>query len=183
MLEVFVHFILFFLAIQVLPIAYGINRRTQLGLSMLFVLAATAVSGFVFWGGYVIGNRIMGLTSGFGHIVFFVGFFLIGIRMLMESFNIRKGERTYAIESIQPMFAAIVGQSINTFLAGILLYYIPEQSISILLVSLMILVFLCSLTGILVGRKRLGFVTASLLYFMGGMGMVVASVYLGFFVL
>ncbi len=101
--------------------------------------------------------------------------------MLMDSFQVRKGERTFVIDSYQSMIVAVIGQSVNTLLAGMLFYYIPELVVTNMMGFLAAAVLFVALLGIMMQRGRLGFVLASLLYFLGGMSMVIASVYVGFF--
>lgn len=182
MLSLLVTLIIIFLSFQVFPVAIGINVAGKLGKAVILVVVLSVVQVSTYWLGLVFGETFMHLMDDFSGVVFFIGFLLIGIRMLMETFNIRKGERTYSIDSIGHVAIASLAQGINTFLAGLLFYYIffDEQGTIILLFVLTVIV---AIAGIVMKPGKLTLAFASLLYAIGGLIMLISAVYISFFIL
>lgn len=174
--------IIFFLSIQIFPVAVGIGVSGKSGKAILLILILSLVQLLTYWLGLRLGNSFMYLMDGFKGAVFFIGFLLIGIRMLMETFSIRKGERTYSIDSIGHVTLASLAQGMNTFLVGLLFYYleVDEKSTLILLLSLAIVV---STIGIVLTPKKQVLIFASLLYALGGIIMISFGIYISFFIL
>lgn len=173
--------IVVFLAVQVLPVAIGLNLRKGFAIGLLFVLITTILQGLVFLGGYELGSAILHLTAGFKQFVFFIGFFLIGIRMLMEILNVWKGLRTFDIDSVRTIIFIGLAQAINTFLAGLLLYYVPDQSGITLSLILGGSVLIITTAGLFIKPGKVSLSGISLLYFVGGLIMIISSIYIGFF--
>ena len=109
----------------------------------------------MFYLGIFVGDRFLHLTEGFDNVVVFLGFFLIGLRISMESFAVRKGERTFKPDNNQSIVLASVAQSINSFLAGLMLYYFDFNLILVLIIIL-IMAFLFSLAGSMENRNVWG---------------------------
>lgn len=164
------------------PIALGINVAGKAGKAIILIVALSVVQVVTYWLGLVLGDTFMHLMDGFSSIVFFIGFLLIGIRMLMETFNIRTGERTYSIDSIGHVALASLAQGMNIFLAGLLFYYLffDEQATLILLFVLTVIV---AIVGIVLKPGKLTLAFASLLYAIGGIIMLISAVYISFFIL
>jgi len=96
--------------------------------------------------------------------------------MIIEVLRIRKGERTFIIEDKNSLLFAALAQSINTFLAALLLYYMPiDKMFLVIILFLSSLVF--SVIGITVKPGRLSFSFASLLYLVGGVIIIISSLY------
>jgi len=173
-------FIIISLSIQVFPVAIGIDRSKGFIQSAWFgsILILGQILFFVL--GYLLGDRFMHLMSGFKGIVIFIGFFLIGIRMNMEAFKVKKGERTYIIDDTKTVALASVAQGINTFLAAMLFTFLPVER-QWLLIVLVIAALIVTITGLFLKPGRQSFAVSSFLFFMSGMVMVVSAVYLGFF--
>lgn len=152
------------------------------GKAIIIIVVLSVVQVVTYWLGLVLGDTFMHLMDGFSGTVFFIGFLLIGIRMLMETFNIRKGERTYSINSIGHVALASLAHGINTFLAGLLFYYLffDEQATLILLFVLTVIV---AIVGIVMKPNKLTLAFASLLYAIGGIIMLISAVYISFFIL
>lgn len=167
---------------QVLPVAIGIDASGKAGKAIILIVILSLVQVATYWLGLKLGNSFMYLMDGFNGAIFFMGFLLIGIRMLMETFNIRKGERTYSIDSIGHVALASLAQGINTFLAGLLFYYlkIDQQFTIILLLGLTVIV---SIVGVVIKPGKLTLVFASLMYAIGGLIMIVSAIYISFFIL
>jgi len=109
-----------------------------------------------------------------------MGLFLIGVRMIMDAFKIRKGERTYILDNTTTLIMASVAQGINTLLAGLILSYI-SFTISQLMFVLLISTFVVTILGVLLKAKKYSYALSALLYSLSGMIMLISSVYLGFF--
>lgn len=183
MIPVMTVLIVIFLAVQVLPAAIGLNLRKGPATALLFVLITTIVQTLVFLGGYKLGSAILHLTAGFKEFVFFIGFFLIGIRMFMEILNVRKGLRTFEVDAVGTIVFISLAQAINTLLAGLLLFYVPGQSVITLSLILGGSVLIMTTAGLWINPGKMALSGVSLLYFVGGLIMIVSSIYIGFFAL
>lgn len=174
-------FILFALAFQVFPVSLGINIKKDLPKSMAIVLVLILSQAFMFWLGIFVGKRFLHLTTGFENIIVFIILFLIGLRITIDSFSVRKGERTFNSDSIQNVILASMAQSINTFLAGMLFYFFafPEMFLVAILLSLAMLV---SIIGSLLKLNKQNLIFSSMIYLFGGIGLIIISIYLGFFI-
>ena len=119
--------ILIVLSFQVIPVALGIEPKNGLNQTIWFVLILILGQFILFLTGYLLGQRFMHLMDDFRGTVLFIGFFLIGIRIMLDAFKVRKGERTYYYDETMPVILASLAQGINTFLAGILLTFVPFE--------------------------------------------------------
>ena len=182
MLVTIVFLILIFLSIQVLPVAIGINVNGKPLKAILLIIVLSTVQLLTYWLGLKLGSTFMYLMEGFKTAVVFLVFVLIGIRMLMEVFNIRKGERTYSIDSIGHVALASFAQGINSFLVGLMYYYILINERDTL-VTLFAATIVISIIGITMKPGKLTLAFASLLYSLGGLVMLFAAVYFSFFYL
>jgi putative Mn2+ efflux pump MntP len=164
------------LSFQVFPIALGISSKGDIKNTIVSILMLSLSQTTLFLLGYYAGEQFMHLLDNFKSTILFAGFFLIGIRMIIEVLRIRKGERTFIIEDRNSLLFAALAQSINTFLAALLIYYIPIDKM-----FLAIILFVSSLTvsiiGVTVKPERLSFSFASLLYLVGGIIIIVSSLY------
>jgi len=172
--------ILFFLAVQVLPVAVGVNRKESKGLWVVFGLIMAVLQIALFWGGLQLGGLFMHYMDGFSGMVLFLGFSLIGIRMLMEVFQIRKGERTYLIDKTKHIVFAGLAQAINTFLAGLLFTFFTFDYLPVYEI-LFITTLVLALAGMWLSASKFNLSLAALLYLVGGLVMLIAGVYLAFF--
>ena len=89
MLDITATVIIVVLSFQVLPVALGIDRKQGLSQVIWFALLLVLGQTLLFYVGYLLGHRFMHLMEDFRGTVIFVGFFLIGIRMIVESFKVR----------------------------------------------------------------------------------------------
>ena len=96
--------------------------------------------------------------------------------MIMEVLKIRKGERTYNLNDERGMLLVAIAHSINTFLAGLLLFFVPTD-IFLLTLILFGATLIMSITGIIAKPERLSFSFASFLYLIGGVFIIFLSVY------
>jgi len=167
------------LSFQVFPVALGISGKENLRNTILPVVILALSQIVLFLAGYYLGKKFMYLLRDYKSTVLFAGFFIIGIRMFIDAFKIRKGERIYKLNDQRQIILAAIAQSVNTFLAGLLLFFIPLN-----IVTVSAVLFSASLTmavgGVVLipGKQSLSF--ASLLYLIGGILIVVSSVYIIF---
>ena len=182
MLDFTVIAILFFLAAQLFTVAIGIGFKQSGAKAILFVLGLAVGQAALFWLGFVTGGLFMHLMEGFKSFVIFISFFLIGIRMLMESFQVWKGLRTYSLDSIRLSFFASLAQGINAFLVGLLFVFLPFEK-NWLTFVLFAFALLFSLAGALVKSTKNSITFAALMFVLGGILMTFSSIYIGFFTL
>jgi putative Mn2+ efflux pump MntP len=171
--------ILIALSTQVLPVAIGINpKKGFISIWHGFILI---ISQLIFlYAGYTLGGRFLYLLESYKGIVLFAGFFLIGMRMIVDVFKIRKGDRTYYLDNTATLILASVAQGINSLLAGMILTYLPfDISKMIIVLSIGTVIFL--LLGMLLKAEKRSFAISALLFFISGLIMVFSSLYLGFF--
>ena len=180
MLTVVSVLILMSLSFQVFPVAVGINQKKDFVQSVWFASLLMLGQLFFFLVGYLLGDRFMHLMAGFKGVVIFIGFFLIGIRMIMEAFTVIKGERTYIIENTKTAIMASAAQGTNTFLAALLFTFLPVES-QWLMIVLVIFSLIVTFIALFLKPGKRGFTLSSMLFFFGGLVMVFSSVYLGFF--
>lgn len=181
MLTTLVVLIVLFLAVQTLPVAIGVDAKGNWLKAIMFVFILSLLQGLSYWLGLKLGSTFMHLMVGFKGAVFLSGFLLIGIRMLMETISIRKGERTYSINTIGLVILASLAQSANTFLAGLLFNYIDiNQSFTLLLI--LIVTTIISIFGIILKPEKYTLTFASLLYAIGGTIIIISSIYITFFI-
>ncbi len=169
------------LAFQVLPVALGMSYRELRFRTFSFSFILVLGQLLMFQIGYLLGKWILYLTEGFQGTVIFIGFALIGFRIIMESFKVRKGERTYVLEQPLTVTLASFAQSVNTFLAGILFTLLPVGN-RLLLIVLFISATLVVTTGIAMKPDKTSGALSSLLFLLGGIVMLFAALFLGFFI-
>jgi putative Mn2+ efflux pump MntP len=172
--------ILFFLAAQVFAVAIGIDFKTSRYQTLWFAMILAIGQALLFWLGFTLGNLFMHLMDSFKSFVIFAALFLIAIRMLMESFQVWKGARIYILDNLRTVQIAGISQGINTFLAGLLFVFLPFEKLQL---SLFIFVFALffSFIGIPSPPKKKSITFAALLFVIGGIFIIISSVYLGFF--
>ncbi len=168
-------------AVQTAPVSLGLNASKP-GIVHIAVRIFTVVfmQMFMLFLGIALGNRFMFLLENSSRIVLFAGFFLLAVRYFLEIFKIRKGERTYTVEKDTDILVPSVAVSINTFLGGILLYFV-----NVTLTAALFRLFLFSVvTAVFYAfqpfKKQL-FASVSLLYFLSGIIFIVISFYFAFF--
>ena len=169
------------LAVQTAPVSLGMNTSKpgiiHLTIRIIFVIATHLLMLLL---GIWLGNRFMYLLNQSSRIVLFAGFFLIGIRFIMDIFKIRKGERTYTIKRDIDIIVPSIALVINTFLSGILLYFVPvSRNNALLYLFLFSLFFTLLFTFQPFSRRTYAF--NSLLYLLAGVILVGISFFFAFF--
>ena len=178
MFQAIIVFLIVALSFQTVPVALGLKSdfgslRT-LGFALLIPLTQVAL----FLAGIATGLRLMHLLADIRGIVLFAGFALIGVRMIIESFRVRKGERTYRLEQIQAVLLAASAQAIYTFLAALLLAsLVIDWRMMVLALSVSTL-FMSGL-GVSLKQGKTALSLCSFLFVLGGIYMLVCAVYLG----
>ena len=94
----------------------------------------------------------------------------------MEAFAVRKGERTYQIDKPTPYIFSSIAQSINTFLAGILFFFLPVALLKDI-IYLTIFSFAFTLLFLFIKTEKAALSAISLLYLAGGIFMALLSFY------
>lgn len=182
MLDITIIILLFILATQLFTVALGIDAKQSGIKSVLFALILAFGQAFLFWLGHGLGSLFMHLMEGFKSVVIFAAFFLIGIRMLMESYQVWKGLRTYNLDSFRLSVFAGLAQGINAFLVGLIIVFFPFQK-NWLVMVLFAFALLFAILGTFVKSSKNSITFAALMYVAGGVFMVFSSIYLGFFAL
>lgn len=168
------------LSVQVLPVSLGLSFNQKIQSVILYSFVIIAFQLLLLWLGIITGRSILYLMKGFSGVVIFIGFFLIGIRMILEVFSIRKGERTYEISSLNQIVLASIAQGINTFLTGILLFYIEESNLRpIIIMTLASITF--TVIGLILKPNRSSLIIISLITLIAGITMLFNGVYITFF--
>jgi len=182
MLTAFIVIIIFFLSVQVFPVAIGINISGKPGKAVILIVVLSLVQVVTYWFGLKLGSSFMYLMDGFKGAVFFIGFLLIGIRMLMETININKGERTYSTDNLGHVILTSIAQGINAFLVGLLFNYLDIDEMFTLTILFIATLFIATV-GIIMKPGKFALSLASLVYAAGGLVMIVFAVYISFFIL
>lgn len=181
MFNSFVILILFVLSSQVFPVALGIDSGKNIGKAIWFGLILVIGQFLFLMFGLFLGDRFMHLVEEFKGTVVFIGFFLIGVRLLMDTFKVRKGERTFSIESSLQVALASSAQGINTFLAGLLFTSLALDGQWLLLV-LLVLTIVVTGVGLLLKPSKQSLALSSLFFVIGGLVMIASSIYFGFII-
>jgi|GEM_PF-440772 len=164
------------LSFQVFPAALGISVKKPQVKAIFPILILVLTQAVMFLVGYYLGQKFMYLLRGFSTVVLSAGFFIIGIRMIMEVLKIRKGERTYELKNERSVFFIAVAQSINTFVTGLLFFFVPVNPVMIT-ATLLIASSVLAVAGAFAGITKTNLVFASLLYLFAGAFIIISSVY------
>ncbi len=180
MASIFIISMLIAVSTQVLPVTLGISTKKSLSFAIRNILVIIIIQVLMLWLGIIAGKKFMYLMNDFRSVIIFIGFLLIGIRMIMETFSIRRGDRTCDIEKISQLLLAAFGQSINVFLTGILFYYLDKE-ISISLIIFTVSVSIISFAGLLIKPERLSLLLASLINLVSAFVVIITGVFFTFF--
>jgi len=169
--------ILLILSFQVMPVALCMDIKQKKPFGILSgILFLTLAQVLMFLLGIWLGNRFMHLMGKIQHIILFIGFTLIAVRFVMEAFAVRKGERTYQIDKPALYIFPSIAQSINTFLAGILFFFLPVALLKDM-TYLAIFSFVFTLLFLFIKTEKSALAAISLLYLAGGVFMALLSFY------
>jgi len=177
----FIHaLIIFALAIHVIPPGIHLN----VGSNRLQALMATAIVAvlqlLMFGTGKLLGGTFLHLIDSWGKGIVFVIFFLVGVRMAMESFKIRRGEIVLRLDNPKLMALTGLAQGIDAFLVGMMFYFFPNINFETSLIAIFFLSTFMIMPAIYTEEKKSSLVFTSLLYMVGSLIFVISSVYLLF---
>jgi putative Mn2+ efflux pump MntP len=168
---------LFVLSFQVMPVAVGMDVKKTPVLQMISGVVLLVLGQLLlFLLGIWLGNRFMHLLTGIQTYVLFVGVFLIAVRFNMEAFKVRKGERTYVVDKSTIYIIPAISQAVNTFLAGILFYFMPGN-LSAHLIYLAVFSFAFAILFVLIKYKKLALTAIAFLYMVAGGTLMAISFY------
>ncbi|PLX05302.1 MAG: hypothetical protein C0595_00195 [Marinilabiliales bacterium] len=174
-------FVLLVLGFQVFPVCLGNNFKSDIKQSVQQILIHTAIQLIMLWLGLFLGDRFLYLSEDYQYLIIFIGLLMVGLRISFDSFAVRRGDRTFTTANSQSLILASTAQSINTFLAGIILSLFNINHILIFsILGLSVLLFSTIASWIKLSKTAL--TLASLVYILGGIGIVSIAIYLGFFI-
>ncbi len=168
-------------AIQTTPISLGLNASKPGVFHLtirIFIIAI--IQTLLLLLGIFLGHRFMFLLISSRKMVLFTGFFLLAIRFALEIFKIRKGERTYIINKDIDIVIPAIAIAINTFLAGILFYFVNTYQYIIIFYVFIFSLFFSIVFAFLPFSKR-SFAIISLLYLMASVFLIIISFFFAFF--
>jgi len=169
--------ILFVLSFQVMPVAVGMEIKKAPVLQLISgVILLVLGQLLLFLLGIWLGNRFMHLLTGIQAYILFVGFFLIAVRFNMEAFKVRKGERTYVLDKGMKYIIPAISQAVNTFLAGILFYFMPGN-LGTYLIYLALFSSVLAILFVLIKYKKLALTAITFLYMFAGVILMGISFY------
>ncbi|NOY50041.1 MAG: hypothetical protein GXO88_05710 [Chlorobi bacterium] len=171
---------LLFHGFQSFPVSLGSDLKSSPAQSLQVVFILVAMQIFMLWLGLFLGDKFLYLAGDYGNIILFIGFLLIGLRISIETFAIRKGERTFNLDDSKSILLASTAQSINSLLVGILLsLFIIDHFIYFGFLAIATLSFSALGTWLKLSKSSLAF--ASFIYLIGGIFLIAISFYFGFF--
>ena len=171
------YFILLVLAFQTYPLLLN-NSFNKDGITLAGVSVFMQV--LMLWLGILTGNSIHYLSWENKSIIIFTGLTLVGLRMMMDSFKIRKGERSFAVNDTKSAFLASLALSINTYLSGIAIsYFKPELYLVLIIIGAASLLFSIIASTSKYSRTQLAF--SSFFYLFGGGLIIVLAIFIAFF--
>lgn len=169
--------ILFVLSFQVMPVAIGMDTKKipvfQLMSGILLLVTGQLL---LFLLGIWLGNSFMHLLSGMKTYVLFIGFLLVAVRFNMEAFKVRKGERTYVVSKSNSYIIPAIAQAVNTFLSGILFYFISKNP-GTDLIYLAVFSFSLTVLFVFIKYNKLALTAISFLYMTAGGILMAISIY------
>ncbi len=168
------------LATQTGTIALGLATSHKIMRWTIDIVIIAGIQVLSLFLGMWLGNYFMYLLNGIHKTILFAGFFLIAIRFILNTFKIKNGERTWQLISISDLIAPSVAQAINTFLAGILLYFVNFDLNNALIEIFLFALFFCSIFVFLPVKKR-AFTLLTLINLLSGFVLILISFYFVFF--
>ena len=175
-------FIIFALAIHVIPSGIHLNVGTNKVQAILAMVIVALLQVLLFGLGRLMGGALLHLVEGIKTGILFFTFFLVGVRMAMEAFKIRKGNVVMRLDNSKLMVLTGVAQGIDAFLVGMMFYFLPEVEFETSLIALFFLTSFLMLSSIYSEEKKSAYAFASLLYMLGSLVFVFSSLYFLFIV-
>lgn len=174
----FIHaLIIFALAIHVIPPGIHLNVGSN-RLQALMATAIVAVLQLLMFGfGKLLGGTFLHLIDSWGKGIVFVIFFLVGVRMAMESFKIRRGEIVLRLDNPKLMALTGLAQGIDALLVGMMFYFFPNINFETSLIAIFFLSTFMIMPAIYTEENKSSLVFTSLLYMVGAIIFVFTSIY------
>jgi hypothetical protein len=174
-------FVLLVLGFQVFPVCLGNSFESDLKKSVQQIFIHTLVQLLMLGLGIFLGDKFLYLSDEFQYLIIFIGFMLVGLRISFDSFAVRRGDRTFTTANSQSLILASTAQSINTFLAGIIFsLFNISQVLMYTILGVSVLLFSALASWIKLSKPAL--TISSLIYILGGIGIISIAIYLGFFI-
>lgn len=109
------------LSCNVFPYALGLNKDKDNSTStyILYPLCLGLILGVLFWLGSLLGSTFMHILGNFTYIVVFTIFMMIGARMIMNAYKVRKGTNIFYIETFKTLFVIGIVAGMNVFMIGL----------------------------------------------------------------
>lgn len=174
-------FVLLVLGFQVFPVCLGNSFKSDLKHSVQQIVIHTLIQLLMLWLGIFLGDRFLYLSEEYQYLIIFIGLLMVGLRISFDSFAVRRGDRTFTTANSQSLILASTAQSINTFLVGIIFSLFNISHILVFLI-LGISVLLFSTLASWIKLSKPALTISSLIYILGGIGIVSIAIYLGFFI-
>ncbi|RLD87713.1 MAG: hypothetical protein DRJ09_09760 [Bacteroidetes bacterium] len=175
-------FIIFALAIHVIPPGLHLNVDSNKVQAILATAIVAALQMLMFGFGKMIGGTFLHLVEGMKTGILFFTFFLVSVRMAMEAFKIRKGEVVMRLDNAKLMVLTGVAQGIDAFLVGMMFYFLPEVKFETSLIALFFLASFLMLSTIYTKEKKSTYAFGSLLYILGSLIFIFSALYFLFIV-
>ena len=170
-------FIIFALAVHVLPPGLHVNVGSNRLQAVMATIIVSLLQVIMFGFGRLIGGTFLHLLEGIKSGVIFFTFFLVGVRMAMEAFKIRKGNVVMRLDNTKLMLLTGVAQGVDAFLVGMVFYFFPEIKFETSLIALFLLSAFLILPAIYTDEKKNAFSLAALLYIFGSIVFVFGALY------
>jgi len=170
-------FIIFALAVHVIPPGLHLNVGTNRVQAVLATIIVAALQVLLFGFGRLIGGTFLHLVEGMKTGILFFTLFLVGVRMAMEAFKIRKGNVVMRLDNTKLMVLTGVAQGIDAFLIGMMFYFFPGVKFETSLIALFFLTSFLMIPAIYTEEKKSAYAFASLLYILGSLVFVFAALY------
>ena len=175
--SIIVILLIFALSVHVFPIGISLNAKKYPVITIIGVLIVSALQTLMLWLGLKLAGTFLYLLEGWDKGILFTGFFLIAVRMFMESFKIINSIRAYRLDQIKWILLTGIVQGTDAFLTGILFFYLPEVNIAKSLSSLFILSVLLLLPSVLSKPSANFWRLGAFLYVAGAFTFAFSSIY------
>lgn len=126
------------------------------------------------WLGWLVGQNLSQYVAYYDHWIAFVFLFVIGGKMIYESFHSKERCKSIKFDKISVLILLAIATSIDAFIAGVSLS-ILEMDIIRVIVIIGVITLLLSLIGVKIG-KNLGCLVEKYAELMGGVILIFISI-------
>lgn len=124
--------------------------------------------GIMFYIGWLIGQGLEGMLVSYSKIISFILFALIGIKMIMESFNRKYKGKVFKLDTKNAIAFLSLGKGINALIIGIAFLSLNHSGFNTALLLIGISIIL-ALFGIQAGKKSARYSLGNLAELIGGL--------------